>query len=1449
MDKTKIQKVNKAMIATVFATSGIAVVVPPPQKAAAATSPFKDIDQYSDHYNDILKLYSQGVIDGFLDNTFRPDVSVTRGQAAKMLATALKLDTKNVQDPYYKDVPKSSEFYRSVAALQNAGIMSGYSNSTFMPNEPITRGELAKIIVLAFHLEVSPTYNHIFKDVDSKSSNAIYIQTLIDLNITEGTTPVTFSPFEPVTRGQFASFVVGAQEKKSNETSFKITKVDEDAIYINGEAYRVSDSLAHIFNEDNAEVLKGALIEGNLSGKSLLSVSKLTLNASGTSSSFLEFDGDYGSLGASIVVNGNYIEFSNITLTGTVFVNETVRPSLRLGTTYNQPLTMGRVASLNTSFINWSNPDNEEEASSTNNPTNDLQNWTKPDAEQEKPFVNWTKEKQEMKNVEKHLIFYNSTVSRLVVSQSGTKIETNTKLPRVDINGSVQEFEIQGDIGTLNINTETKLTIYGEGNIDWINYKGNKDLELYIDGRVGTLYVENKYGKIDIGDYTYIDKVVIPKGETPNNIFDDFLEDKDNVGSITDPDGKPIDKDDIDNQQPDDKTKPTVSITDLQVLNGSEIEVKFNSNEVGTYYYIVREADADAPTRREMIDRLSNQNIAHGTAAAVNGTNTIRVSNLGEKKEYVIYILVVDGAKNASDIVSESFQMKDASPPVVRSLQVTPLHGGTRAEFTFTASEPGDYYYYVRPKTTAPDPTTEDIIANPTGSDKAVAGKLGVEGMLTGLEAETVYQLYVVMRDASGNLSVDPPVAREFTTSELDLVHPYVGLGQLERKNNNQFELTVSEALDPESANNIDNYLLTGTVIVNVTGERGIKPSAVKYEAGSRKVLLTIPSDTGFVNGDTLRVTVLPGVKDLADNAFENINTVQPGDPVRNYAEYKHADTVMPVITIENVINRADESDGFRRAEVEFSPNKAGTYYYMILPNVVIDNGVTKTLQQYLTDHEITARDFINEFNSTNRSNKFQINGNNIYVTSGTGTADLEATTQKFPVSVAQNALNPFNNYSVYMVLRDRGGELSRIAGPREVFNDVKAPLIRGLEIKPMANNDTKATISFETNETATVHYWFVEKKIQDEEGNWIDNPDANLSVPANEQRLEAELKGRPSVEKIGSGLSGTVEARGVTLKPHTDYVVYVGAEDTYGNFTIYQANSDYNDHNRTATGLMKQNFYSDGTPPRIGMKSPMDNKDYPGLIYRNNSDNTLTLTFNETIMRENAEGKSELISTGDTVNLDLAEVLTITDRLGADVTDQYEPVSYTVGTNTTEDSQLIIRPKTPIDINRTITVTMKDGTRDFMILPNYIGHNFINTGLYKYRTLDAGFVFIKFEPNTNNQQLNILFDLTSTTEQNYEPNETLKYYFVTESRLKDEAVIRDRKPLDVLNGIKDKTIEALATGTGTMQIGNARAQAKPRHSIQFVENDWITIVIEDKYGNLNKIYARVGYDSTTSTP
>lgn len=1401
MDKTKIQKVNKALIATVFATSGIAVVVPPPQKVAAATSPFVDINQYSSHYDNILKLYSQGAISGFADKTFRPNQNVTRGQAAKMLATVLKLDLKNVQDPYFKDVPKSNEYYKYVAALQNAGIMSGYASGSFMPNEVITRGQLAKILVLGFKFEVASNFNHSFKDVNSQTSNAYYIQTLVDLQITEGTTPVTFSPFNAVTRGQIASFIVRSQEKKSNASTYKITGVEDDIVYINAEPYTVPESLSHIFNEYNADVLKGAFIEGDLSGKTLYSVAKLTLNASGTSSRFLHFDGDYKSFGGTIVVNGNYIEFSNVTLTGTMLVNETVRPPLHLDVSYYKPLAIGRVASNNFSFINWSNPDKQEgESSSNSNSSSDLQNWTdsNQNPDKNKPFENWSKDQVTMKNVEKHIEFYNSTVSRLVVSQSGTKIETNKKLPRVDIIGNVREFEIQGNIGTLNLDTETKLTIYGTGNIDWINYNSYTDLELYIDGRVGTLYVDNAYGWIDIGDYTYIDKVILPKDEGPNNIFDDFLDDKDNIGNITDPDGKPIDKDDIDNSKPADKTKPLIDITNVSVLNGSDVQVDFTSDKVGTYYYIVREKGAEVPTKREMVNRISTDNVASGTAAAVNGKNTFKVTNLGEKKEYVVYVMVVDGAKNTSDIKSQSFQMKDSSPPVVKSLAVNPLHGGTRAEFTFNASEPGEYYYYVRKKTEVADPTTAYIVANSTGKGKVEAGKLKVDGLLKGLEAEQDYQFYVVMKDESGNYSVDPipkEAIKEFKTGALDNIPPYIVGGELVLQDEikNEFYVTVSEELDITSAEKVENYELTGTGIVNQGLQKPIRPEKVVYNKAQKRLTFTIPSLTGFVNGDNLVVTISPNVKDLADNEFENINNTPVNSVPRNTAEYIHRDGEWPYLTIigEPAINAAKD-----QTLVEFNATKAGTYHYLIMES----------------DLNLTRDDRLRLIEAVQLNSKeFNVGGKDIPIIGSGGNKPAQLGKQKVTVPLPNTIppLDPFKSYSIYMVLRDRSGNVSDIQ-TKHVIDDRTAPVIDNTSIT-VAEGDRKATFRFMSDEDGS--YYYVLRNVGD-------------STPAPTTPEEVMAKG------ITSSMRKDTNEISLTLAPHQQYELYVAVKDRYNNVTMLQKGTESKVYtfdekqNKPITltpggggnGVMKYTFFSDGTPPKV--QDP---------IFKRLDGKTFEVTFSEAI---DTGFDFKLVEPGTTTAITPSYTQSWLDITG---TRDWEPRKLIITFNS--------EVKQSFDISVNATAKDKGGwtfSKD--------------RAEYKYPTKENTITTATLLPDTQfpsnlniSKKLEVVANLNAdiTWDQHYYYAVLNKGYDLSPENVQDVIANADSNNFTISGGAivsygKGK-ITAPADASSAKTFTAIQTGSDPNSTNVFQKDQRIYLFTKDKYGNI--VYAKASSD------
>ena len=1377
MDKTKIQKVNKALIATVFATSGIAVVVPPPQKAVAATSPFTDIDQYNSHYDNILNLYKQGAIGGFPDKTFRPNQNVTRGQAAKMLATVLDLNLKNVDNPYFTDVPKSNEYYKYIAALKNEGIMSGYSNGTFMPNEIITRGQLAKILVLGFKFEVATSYNHNFKDVNSQTSNAAFIQTLVDLKITEGTTPVTFSPFNALTRGQIASFIVRAQDKKENVATYKITSIEDDIVYINAVPYTVPSTLANIFNEDNEEVLKGAVIEGTFTRNQLSYVSKLTLNASGTYTNFLELNGANSSFGASIVVNGNYIRFADVNLTGTMFINETVRPPLHMNVSASNSLrSLGRVASTNLGFINWSNPDQPSKEDSSNG----LQNWTNnsqnpgstEEPKKDDPFVNWSKDRLVMKNVEKYVEFYNSSTSQLIVSQNATRIETNRTLPRVDIRGDVREFEILGNITTLNLNTETDLTIYGESNIYRINKYSYTDLELYFDGRVGILYVDNAYGWIDIGDYTYIDRVILPKDEGPNNIFDDFLEDKDNIGSITDPDGKPVDPDDIENQKPADKTKPLVSITNLELLGGSDISFDFTSTEVGTYYYIVREKDADPPTKSEMVNRVSSDNAASGTGSAVVGKNTVKVSNLGEKKEYVLYVMVVDGAKNVSDLANKSFQMKDGSPPVVKSLKAEGLHGGQRAEFTFTASEPGDYYYYVRKKTTAADPTTADIVAKPTGTGKAKSGELGIRDILTGLDAKTEYQLYVVMKDTSGNYSKDPATSTSFWTGELDNVQPFIPIEKqkLEMTGTNQFTVHFSEPLDEEAALNVENYILSGTGIVNITGQKEIMPSKVEYKQGDTKVVLTVPSTTGLINNDTIRVTILPTLYDRAMNEFENGSTQEKP---RNYAIYTHGDDKEPSLSIDKFESNIDYTHGL----LSVTASEAGTYYYVILPS---ENKVSDLSMRDIMDKKLKA------LLPTGSNNNLTLQDVPLTLYGGSKAIEMGKSQLDIPIP---NNLTAFHAWNIYIFMADRSGNLTNFISTVEMVKDRTPPEVTKGTVVPQPG-DLTAKLEFNSNEPGQVQY--IVKPVGE-------------AAPT----LDQVKNSSSTFEMFAGPNSGLFNVPG----RHKDYIIYYVAKDKAGN----------------ATGLQQVQFYSDGTNPKIAVgKEPwikkLSNKEFLGITQDPKT------SFNMTY----EEDKTFVVTFSEALNITEASLLTALNTKLAGTTATLSEIEWEDTTNISTWNERRLLMKFNSAVSADFTIDMNQGST---VVKDFAGLTF-DQPIGEFKGQDMQNFSITTANLTGDVTTgtggggNIQSSKTMTFTPSFStPAYDLRYYYVV-SNVRIPNITKQQ----IISGVNASGLPFGPRGDGDMgrdATGIAVNLTASGSSI-FQQKNYIYVVLMDKYGNVS---------------
>jgi aldose sugar dehydrogenase len=95
---------------------------------------FSDVTATDYFYEPVRYLYCAGAISGYSDNTFRPYNNTTRGQVAKIVVLAEGWPGNTSGGPHFRDVPGSNPFYLYIETAYNRGIVSGYSCGS--PGEP-----------------------------------------------------------------------------------------------------------------------------------------------------------------------------------------------------------------------------------------------------------------------------------------------------------------------------------------------------------------------------------------------------------------------------------------------------------------------------------------------------------------------------------------------------------------------------------------------------------------------------------------------------------------------------------------------------------------------------------------------------------------------------------------------------------------------------------------------------------------------------------------------------------------------------------------------------------------------------------------------------------------------------------------------------------------------------------------------------------------------------------------------------------------------------------------------------------------------------------------------------------------------------------------------------------------------------------------------------------------
>ncbi len=108
---------------------------------------YSDVQVGAWYYDDIAKAAQAGYVAGFIDGTMRPESFISRQEAAVMVARAAELDITGAGDIPFADaetIPSWSRNY--IAAMVQAGYLSGYLDGIFKPFISISRSEAAAII-------------------------------------------------------------------------------------------------------------------------------------------------------------------------------------------------------------------------------------------------------------------------------------------------------------------------------------------------------------------------------------------------------------------------------------------------------------------------------------------------------------------------------------------------------------------------------------------------------------------------------------------------------------------------------------------------------------------------------------------------------------------------------------------------------------------------------------------------------------------------------------------------------------------------------------------------------------------------------------------------------------------------------------------------------------------------------------------------------------------------------------------------------------------------------------------------------------------------------------------------------------------------------------------------------------------------------------------------------
>ena len=691
---------------------------------------FSDITGTEWYADDIAIAYSKGYFLGNASNASGAEDYLTREQAASLLSRNLKLEESIGEVLEFKDGRDFSNWSKgSIDAMAKKGYLNGYNDGTFRPFNNITRGEAAKIFADVIGKWISSsgryTYDHVDGNVMIASSDTTLKNTVItgDLYITSGVGTGYVNLENVQVLGEV--IISGGGESNAGDNSINFRDCDINKLVIDG---------------DIDKVLSVDSYGNTIIGKTIVKTNAYLENYGDVNQGFVDID-FIGKEDSLLSLSGEFkkitmLAFKNNLKLGKGFIDELI---------IDEEAINSKVVLDRNTYISKVSVDAPSEISGLGDistlivGSNGVKVSMLPDEIIIRPGLTANINGKDM------------TSNDALESSSSPKILSG--YPKTDLLAPTQaEFLYK---------TNKPGTIYWA--ITLLNDEELKKDELLKPKDVKRI-VKSGVTQIKQSETETLSKITGLKVDTEYTLSALFRDERGQTSNI-----KVVEFRTVDNTIPGfNSGYPLVTSNSSSTLN-----IELSPTKDCNIYWAVMDKGAVAPTALE----LKNQEIQGSLVKGVqkrcekNSLKVITAGGLKEKFTYDVYLLATDG-ENESNVIKLSGTTKDTTAP--KFLEGYPLQDkitDKTIDVKVKVNEDSTVYWVALPKGTVfPAPKPGETVPPSLDSDEGKnaiitanntfkSGKANVKAdteavlKVTGLEAQTSYDFYVLAQDKALNAS------------------------------------------------------------------------------------------------------------------------------------------------------------------------------------------------------------------------------------------------------------------------------------------------------------------------------------------------------------------------------------------------------------------------------------------------------------------------------------------------------------------------------------------------------------------------------------------------------------------------------------------------------------------------------------------------------------------------